>query len=101
MRRGSPPRSGAPRGGPAARRGRRRPCRGAGERGPPRSRPRRDQLATYRRPARTGVRNGLVTRPAIQFLRYDARAAATLRAEIEDLYRRSYVERIARGDEFG
>jgi GNAT superfamily N-acetyltransferase len=47
------------------------------------------------------VRNQLVTRPDIQFLHVDGSAAASLRPEVEDLYRRSYVERIARGDEFG
>ncbi len=47
------------------------------------------------------MRNRLVTRSDIQFLRHDAHTAATLHAEVEDLYRRSYVERIARGDEFG
>jgi GNAT superfamily N-acetyltransferase len=47
------------------------------------------------------VRNQLVTRPEVEFLHHDAPGAAWLRAEVEDLYRRSYVERIARGDEFG
>ena len=47
------------------------------------------------------MRNRLVTGSDIEFLRHDVHTAATLRAEVEDLYRRSYVERIARGDEFG
>jgi GNAT superfamily N-acetyltransferase len=47
------------------------------------------------------MRNRLVTRSEVEFLRYNAHTAAASHAEVEDLYRRSYVERIAQGDEFG
>jgi GNAT superfamily N-acetyltransferase len=42
-----------------------------------------------------------MTEHAIRYQVHDAAAVATMRADVGDLYRRSYVERIARGDEFG
>ena len=42
-----------------------------------------------------------MTRSHVELVQYQARAVGRLRSEVEDLYRRSYVERISRGDEFG